>query len=267
MVRKDSRRVFNKGNAMFVVTGGGSGIGQALAHALSLRDQKVLIIGRRERALQETARFSTNIEYLCADVSTLQGRDHIANRILKVPHLSGLVHNAGIIEPILPIQDLSENAWRKVMSTNLDAPFFLNKLLATHLVGGRVLHMGSGAAYFPVTGWSAYCVSKAGLSMLTRCCQLEYDTVSFASVMPGIIDTPMQKEIRSSSRMDEDKSDFFKRLHEEKRLLSPETVAAFLTWLLLDTEASQYISKEWDIYDTSHHLDWLVPPFSVPTFE
>ena len=110
-------------------------------------------------------------------------------------------------------------------------------------------------------------MSKAGLSMLTRCCQLEYDTVSFASVMPGIIDTPMQKEIRSSSRMDEDKSDFFKRLHEEKRLLSPETVAAFLTWLLLDTEASQYISKEWDIYDTSHHLDWLVPPFSVPTFE
>ena len=49
--------------------------------------------------------------------------------------------------------------------------------------------------------------------------------------------------------------------------MTPETVAAFLTWLLLDTETSEYVSKEWDIYDTSHHHGWLVPPHSVPKFE
>ena len=252
---------------MFVVTGGGSGIGKALAHALSLRDQKVLIIGRQEKSLQETARFSTSIEYLCADVSTTKGRQHIVNRIQNMPTISGLVHNAGIIEPIVPIQNLSETAWREVIATNLDAPLFLNKLLTGSLVGGRVLHIGSGAAHFPVAGWSAYCVSKAGLAMLTRCCQLEYDSIAFASVMPGIIDTAMQKKIRASLVMNEEKSNFFKRLYKENRLVTPETAAAFLTWLLLDIETSLYVSKEWDIYDTSHHHDWLVPPHNVPTFE
>ena len=252
---------------MFVVTGGGSGLGKALAHALAIRNHSVLIIGRREHALIETAHFSSLIGYLCADVATREGRQLVVERLDGEQLIAGLIHNAGIIEPIVPINTIDEVAWQQVMATNLDAPLFLSQLLQDKLMGGRVLHIGSGAAYFPVAGWAAYCVSKAALSMLTRCWQLECTDVSFASVMPGIIDTTMQAQIRNASSMDPDKIDFFKRLHDEAQLLSPETVAMFLSWLLLDINKEHYVSKEWDIYDQTHHHEWLVPPHKVPTWE
>lgn len=252
---------------MFIITGGGSGIGKALAHALAMRNKPVLIIGRREPTLIETAKFSSLIDYVCADVSLSVERHRILACLEKVPVIEGLIHNAGVIEPILPITTIDETAWRHVMATNLEAPLFLSQLLQDKLVNGRVLHIGSGAAYFPVAGWAAYCTSKAALSMLTRCWQLESDGAAFTSVMPGIIDTDMQAQIRDASHMHAEKTDFFKRLHEEKQLLSPATVAMFLCWLLLDIDAEQYVSQEWDIYDQTHHQAWLVPPHSVPPLE
>jgi NAD(P)-dependent dehydrogenase (short-subunit alcohol dehydrogenase family) len=135
------------------------------------------------------------------------------------------------------------------------------------LAGGRVLNIGSGAAYFPIKGWAAYCVSKAALSMLTRCWQLESKIVAFTSVMPGIIDTDMQVIARSDMNPDMEHSGFYKKLKEDNRLVSPDTVAAFLTWLLLDVDKEIYVSQEWDIYDTKHHQDWLKLPNQVPHWD
>lgn len=252
---------------MFVVTGGGSGIGRSLAHALAKRGKKILIVGRRESALVETASFSSSITYLCADVSTDTGRQKIVNSLQSVSSMEGLIHNAGIIEPIAPIATIDEASWQQTLSTNLNAPLFLSQLLLDKLKHGRVLHIGSGAAYFPVAGWAAYCVSKAALSMLTRCWQLESQNTAFASVMPGIIDTDMQALIRNAKYMDEEKRNFFKDLKKGGRLVSAETVAAFLSWLLIDLSKTDFISKEWDIYDKSHHLSWLAAPHQVPDWE
>jgi benzil reductase ((S)-benzoin forming) len=235
---------------VFVVTGGGSGIGRALTKALVVRGQSVMIVGRRVECLQEVSKFSSNISYISADVSTDEGLTKIVHALADSEKLKGLVHNAGIIDPILPMSDLSRTAWRNVMATNLDAPFFLTQALKEKLVGGRVLNIGSGAAYFPISGWAPYCVSKAGLSMLTRCWQLECPDVAFASVMPGIIDTDMQALIRQSMHMDEEKHAFFVRLKNTQQLLTVENVAAYLVWLLLDVDLSAYCSKEWDIYES-----------------
>lgn len=62
---------------MFVVTGGGSGIGRALTHSLAMRGKKVLIIGRRLDALTETASFSPLISVCCADITSQSGRQDI----------------------------------------------------------------------------------------------------------------------------------------------------------------------------------------------
>lgn len=252
---------------MFVITGGGSGIGKALALGLAMRKKRVLIIGRREDVLKETAEHSPLIHYLSADVSSSDGRQRILRHLSTEQQIEGLIHSAGVIEPILPINTIDENAWRQVMATNVEAPLFLTQLLQDKLIKGRVLNMGSAVAYFPVTGWSAYCVSKAALSMLTRCWQLECPPMAIASVMPGIIDTHMQAQIRHASHMDPEKRNFYKRLQQEKQLLSPETVALFLCWLLLDIDKADYVSKEWDIYDKAHHHQWLTPPHTVPTWE
>lgn len=252
---------------MYVVTGGGSGLGRALACALAMRGQSVLIVGRTETALTETASFSPNIQYFCADVALAADRVRLVAHLSETQYIQALVHNAGIIDPIAPITEINETAWCASMATNLDAPLFLSQMLYKKLINGRVLHIGSGAAHFPVVGWAAYCVSKAALAMLTRCWQLESNSVAFASVMPGIVDTNMQREIREASHMDSEKRDFFKRLQQANQLLSPETVALFLCWLLLDTDATCYVSQEWDIYDKTHHVNWLIPPHVVPEFE
>ncbi len=248
---------------MFVITGGGSGIGKDLALSLAQRGESVLIIGRREPLLQETAAQSHLISHLSADVSTDEGRESIRQHLKEIPRIKALVNNAGMLDPIIGINDINPEEWHRTLNTNLDAPLFLPQKLHAQLVGGRVLNIGSGAAYFAVKGWTAYCVSKAALSMLTRCWQLESDAIAFAGVMPGIIDTDMQATARSNSYMDPEQVKFYQSLKDHDRLIPTATVAQFLTWLLLDVDPEVYVSKEWDIYDTSHHAQWLRSPHQV----
>ncbi len=252
---------------MFVITGGGTGLGRALALALAKRDQPVLIVGRKNHALQETAACSPLIDSFCADLSNPDGRERLIQRITQQSTLQGLIHNAGIIDPILPMAQMQIHEWRTCIATNLEAPLFVTQALLPFLRQARVLHIGSGAAYFPIKGWSAYCVSKAALSMLTRCWQLEEPDLLMASVMPGIVDTPMQATIRQTHAMDPQKHEFFCQLKASGHLLAPEAVAEFLVWLLLDVAPESYVSQEWDIYDTKHHASWLRPPYTVPPIE
>ncbi len=245
------------------MTGGGSGIGKALVRELIQFQKPIVIIGRREQLLQETAQLSPFISYICANVATKEGREQISHYFRNEDHITALVHNAGVIDPIESITKIEEEAWQNLMAINVNAPLFLTQLLFKKLKGGRVLHIGSGAAYLPIKGWAPYCVSKASLSMLNRCWQIETEEVSFASVLPGIIDTHMQAVIRQAGHMDNDKKDFFKNLYKDGKLLAPETVALFLKWLLCDLDREEFSSKEWDIYNTEHHGRWLNPPHVI----
>jgi benzil reductase ((S)-benzoin forming) len=251
------------GDKVFIITGGGSGIGKALALALAARGKSVLIVGRREPVLQETASTSPLIEYLCADVSTHEGLQSIKTYVHKTPKIQGLINNAGTVEPIAPMAEMNREEWHHALSTNLYAPLFLTQLLYDKLQGGRVLNIGSQAAYFAIKGWSAYCVSKAALAMLSQCWQLESESVAFASVKPGIIDTSMQAIARTGINMDPERTDFYRRLKNNNRLITPATVAEFLSWLLLTVNHYTYVSQEWDIYETVHHSHWLRPPHQV----
>lgn len=254
---------------MFIITGGGTGIGRALAHELANRSQKTLIIGRHKEKLEETASYSNLIDICCADVTKQADLQIIFNKLQNIKNISGLIHNAGIIQPITKIDNIDINAWQQVLNTNLTTPLVFTQLLLKKLQHGRVLTIGSGAAYFPIVGWSAYCVSKAGLSMLMRCWQLEFkdSATAFANVMPGIIDTDMQAFIRHAQYMDTEKIEFFNQLFINKKLISPETVAQFLCWLLLSISSTEYSAQEWDIYDSGHHQHWLKPPYFIAKLE
>lgn len=248
---------------MYIITGGGSGIGRALAIALAQRYQSVLIVGRRVQLLQETASASPLISYLEADVSRLDGIEAVRKQVDTMPHIKGLINNAGTLSPIVSLNEIQPEAFHKALNTNLDAALFLPQQLRSQLDGGRVLNIGSGAAHFAIKGWAAYCVSKAALAMLTLCWQLESESIAFASVMPGIVDTEMQQIARNAKNMDSLQIDFYQKLKQDNRLIAPETVAEFLVWLLLDVDRTAFISREWDIYDTTHHQAWLKPPHQV----
>lgn len=253
---------------MYIITGAGSGIGRALAHCLAGRGFSVLAVGRQEMTLAETVAFSPKIQTCCADVSTALGREKIVDAAQNFSEIKGLIHNAGVLEPIALLSSLDEHAWRQTFEINLNAPLFLTQDLMTLKPLGRVLNIGSGAAYFPIKGWGAYCVSKAALAMLTRCWQEEtICSPAFACVMPGIADTHMQALARHGDCMAPEQAEFYKQLHRENRLVSPETVALFLTWLLLDISEERYAAQEWDIYDSTHHPEWLTSPHKVPSIE
>jgi len=252
---------------MFVITGGGSGIGRALALSLSARGEKVLIVGRRLEALLETQKLAANIQFCQADVSTIEGQSRIVAMLNQQP-LKGLIHNAGILGPVVPLKEMTLSAWREVQATNVDAPLFLTQALLSQLTHGRVLNISSGAAHFAAKGWSAYCVSKAALTQLTRCWQADYPSMSFSSVMPGVVDTSILDIVMAGPAvMDVEKVEFFRILKREDRILTPDCVGSFLTWLLCETTPAEFSSKEWDIYDTTHHPLWLKSPHRVSSLE
>lgn len=242
---------------MFVITGGGTGIGRALALNLASKGCSVLIAGRRQAMLDEVvAENPLKISAISVDLSNPSGRDdllaHIGNK-----SLTALVHNAGILEPLRPLREISLPEWQFAQQVNVEAPLFLSQALLVNLKGGRVLHLSSAMAHMAAAGWGCYCVTKSALYMLYQMFNKEQSDIAFGSVMPGITDTNMQSLIREAEGLPDKDSAFFNRLYDESMLLSPETVAAFLSYLLLETSPDVFREKEWDIYDSKHHPHWL----------
>lgn len=249
---------------MYLITGGSRGIGRALAQALAERGKDVIIVGRSEIEMQATVKLYPSIQWIKADLTDESSFNALVSRLIVLGSLKGLIHNAGLIDPLISLAQLSKASFRQIMTTNLEVPLFLSQALLPNLKAGRVLHIGSGAAYFATQSWGGYCVSKAALAMLTRCWQEDCHDPVFASVMPGIVETQMQERIRASQNLSEEKQAFFAALKANHQLVMPETVAAFLTWLLLDIDDRRFGSEEWDIYDKTHHPEWLKAPHQVP---
>lgn len=248
---------------MYVITGGGSGIGRALAQQLAVRGHAVFIVGRQKKLLQEVASYSALISYVAADVATQAGRKIIVNALQNCSSIHGLIHCAAQILPISATQLLQEQEWQSLLNTNLNAPLFLTQALLEKLSGGRVLHMDTDMSELPVKGMAAYCTSKAGLLMLLRCWQKDLPDISIASVRPGVVDTALPRLVLEAEYVDDHLRSVLQQSYQEHLLIPPEIVASFLSWLLLDIDSEQYVSKLWDIRDPSHHSQWLTSAYVI----
>ena len=151
-----------------IVTGGGTGIGKALAIELAEKhNMDVLIVGRRPEPLKETAGLKADkITYCQADVGTELGRINVVDRINANLRVKLLVHNAALLKPVTSITNIKPDEWRNHMAINVEAPLFLSQALLDKMNNSRILHISSGAAHRAVAGWAAYCTSKAALFML-----------------------------------------------------------------------------------------------------
>ena len=234
-----------------VITGGGSGIGRALAICFAQREAQVLIIGRRKEKLIETAAtVPGKIEWLQGNVADegdrLLIRDHVQKAGVRF-----LIHNAAILGPIKPVVAFTQDEWQQVLDINLTAPLFLSALLIPFMQKGRILHISSGAAHYPLKSWGAYCVSKAGLLMLYRMMNEDIDSgdIVVGSLRPGIVNTEMQAHIRKADLKRFPHLARFHDFHREQQLEDPATVADFAHWLLTATPDTSFAEKEWDIRD------------------
>ena len=242
-----------------IITGTSSGIGKALALHLAQSGHKVIAVGRTKAALDELSRTDpSHITTLVADITKSEDRLKIKEVLPLGARGIYLVHNAGIAVPTL-LADLSEEEWDQHFSVNTKAPVFLTQLLLPHLQnGGRVLNISTSLAHGALPGFSVYGVSKSALYLMKEYLNTELldQTIVCGSAMPGVVDTPIQEHIRSTSITKFPAVGLFLGFKQRDELLAPATAAKFLAWLLMETDKEQFMKGDWDIYDTSHHQHW-----------
>ncbi|MDQ1910086.1 SDR family NAD(P)-dependent oxidoreductase [Paenibacillus sp. GD4] len=220
----------------YIITGASRGLGEAMA-ARMLNDAEPKKLICVSRTVHPAPSDDDRVTYLTQDLSAGHELEALMQRLFeRLP--SGLtslylINNAGVLGPIAPAADSEPDAVSLNVQVNLLAPMLLTsafiRLSAKLPIDKRVLHISSGAGRKPYAGWSSYCASKAGLDHYTRCVGLEEEGkahgVRIASLAPGVIDTQMQQEIRSSSPEAFPQLDRFLELKRSGQLTSPEQAA------------------------------------------
>ena len=253
-----------------IVTGAGSGIGRATAAALCERGIDVYGVGRREGALLETKRMAgDNFHAVVADVATPEGRSAIADRIDGTTP-TVVVHNAATTGPLGPLDALTLDGFRATMASNVEGPLFLTKALMPKLArGSRVLHVSTGGAHQGFDGMLSYCASKAALRSVYESLRDEHaGRVCFGSAQPGVVATEMMRGLVEDTDDSFAIRSYFTGLADATPaggastavpvdgLNSPENVARFFAFLLLETSDDEFGEKDWDIRDEAHHGRW-----------
>jgi len=183
------------------VTGGGRGIGRAIAEALGGAGARVIVTGRREGEIGEVASALGGVA-IVADLSTRAGvADLLASVARDVGRVDVLVNNAGIAESA-PVDRTSDESWDRQLELNATVPFLLCRALVPAMVKngwGRVVNVASNAGRTGYAYTSAYCASKHALVGLTRAMAVELARtgVTVNAVCPGWVKTDMAMEAAS----------------------------------------------------------------------
>ena len=219
----------------YLVTGASKGLGRAIALQIAKADFPVIAIARQSDELNsirdDLRSYSSSSVAIACDISSKSDVEATVDQIMsEFTHLSGIVHNAGIITPIANMLEVTTADWEKLIHVNLIGVQDLTRSLKS-IIGGnshtRITTISSGAAKRSLHGWSAYCVSKAGLDMWTNCMAEEGKTqnISAVAIAPGIVDTGMQLEIRNADELSFPMLHNFIDYHVNGELTNPSEVS------------------------------------------
>jgi NAD(P)-dependent dehydrogenase (short-subunit alcohol dehydrogenase family) len=166
-----------------LVTGGGSGIGRAVALALQSADYSVVLAGRRSAELERTAALAKpgNARMLplptdVSDPDSVQAR--FARTKEEFGRLDVLFNNAGTSAPGIPMEDLTYRQWSTVVGVNLTGAFLcaqeaIKLMKAQNPRGGRIINNGSISAHVPRPNSAPYTATKHAITGLTKCISLD----------------------------------------------------------------------------------------------
>ena len=184
-----------------LVTGGGTGLGTAIAERFVGDGAKVCITGRRKELLEKVAKSlpSGSVVICQGDVSKEEDVKRMVETTVKFGgKINVLVNNAGTNHPA-PIVELDPKMWQEVIEVNLTGPFLLMKAVIPHMLkegGGSIINIASLGGMRCLPAMPAYCSSKAGLIMLTQQAALEYgrNNIRCNVVCPGGVKTEMTRK-------------------------------------------------------------------------
>jgi NAD(P)-dependent dehydrogenase (short-subunit alcohol dehydrogenase family) len=232
MGRLDGRRA--------LVTGGGRGIGAAIARCLADEGAAVSV----------AARTATEVEAVAADVGgravvmDVADAVSVARGMAEIGEVDVVVANAGVVWPLHRFIETDVDEWEQALVINL---FGVVRVIRAALPGmvargwGRVVTISSGAASPPgMPSANAYSTSKAALDMFTLhlAAEVEGTGVTVNAVRPGVVDTKMQTFMRSLPReqVGESFHERFHGLHERGELIAAEDSAGFLLEVMLSDD-------------------------------
>ncbi|MFD1509052.1 SDR family NAD(P)-dependent oxidoreductase [Lacimonas salitolerans] len=224
-----------------LVTGGGTGIGLAIARALAEQGAQVTITGRRAEVLEQVA--GNGLHGLAMDVTDEdQVRDVIDTAVAARGPLQIIVANAGIAEG-RKLHKTDTALWRKIMTTNLDGVFWTVREGMRSMLGtdwGRVLAVSSIAGVRGLPGGGAYSASKHGVIGMMRSLGEDFlgQPYTFNSICPGYVDTDIITRnvdaIKDRAGISaEEAKQVMVDSNRHKRLIAPEEVAAAALWLCM----------------------------------
>lgn len=196
-----------------VVTGGGRGLGQALALGLAASGAAVAVVGRTPSALDVTVEkvsaMGGRALAVRADLTDLQEIEKIATAVLSANgRIDVLVNNAAAGAPFKPAEEVTPEEWDAVMRTNLRGTFFLTTRVAREMKttgGGSIINITSIMGEVAGPKASVYCASKGGLRQLTRTLAVEWARygIRVNAVAPGYIRTELTGELQDNLELNE----------------------------------------------------------------
>ena len=228
-----------------LVTGASRGIGLAVAELLVDHGAEVVLVARRQETLETTAAALRARGGRAHAVACHMGKPEEVRRLVSTLEERGLdvdilVNNAGISPPHdEALVDTTEALWDKVMDVNLKGPFFLSAAIGKRMAArgrGSIVNISTTSALMAQPGLGVYCVSKAGLNMVTRTFARELGPsgVRVNAISCGVIRTAMGEHTMSDPERYAD----MMKVNPLKRVGLPEEVARAV--LFFASDASSY---------------------------
>ncbi|MCG2620732.1 SDR family oxidoreductase [Arthrobacter sp. I2-34] len=192
-----------------VITGAGSGIGEAVAGTMAAEGAAVVMGDVDPRAGAVAQRINDGggrALYLRTDVTDETSVEALMRTAVeRFGSLDILVANAGIPEVKAPVHELDLARWQRVLDINLTGVALCNKFAAAYMVragSGSVINMASILAHVGQANSTAYSAAKAGVVNFTRSAALTYarQGIRFNAVSPGYVDTPLLAELPAETR-------------------------------------------------------------------
>jgi NAD(P)-dependent dehydrogenase (short-subunit alcohol dehydrogenase family) len=224
-----------------IVTGGGRGLGRAIADAIVLEGGRVLIADILD---EDAATTDDGIFFRHCDVTRANDvRNTVDQAIAEFGRLDGLVNNAGV-GITGPFADLTEDQFDKTVAVNLKGVFLFAQCAVRQMLqqgGGSIVNIGSAGSVVGTPELSLYAMSKHGVAGLTRCLGVEFASrdIRVNAVCPGPIWTEMMQQGAHDMYGTDDPTEVARRQHiPREQLGTPDDVAEAVVWLLSDRSSN-----------------------------
>jgi len=226
-----------------IVTGGGRGLGRAVAERLASMGAAVVIASRNAPELDEVANAIKRARgRALAQTADISDERQVQELVLATERWVGpatiLVNNAGMVDPMVPLTRSNAALWLRSVAINVGGTYLATRAVLPGMLDrgyGRLVMISSGSATRPSAGWTAYAAGKAAVVQMTRSLALEIEGtgVTACTFNPGYMDTEMQERIRRTSTSDFPRSDEYRAAQHEGKLRDPKEPARAIAYLAL----------------------------------